>query len=298
MFPPNVPQMLITPFDPWESKLCTCPKKVTLNPYTGCPHQCVYCYASSYIPDFFHCRPKENLISKLKREASKLDGELISIANSSDPYPPIEESLGLTRECLRILTRHYCKLQIVTKSTLVTRDIDLLRKAPTMVSISMTTEDEEISKLLEPFAPSPSKRLRTLEKLIKKGIPTSTRIDPIIPLLNEEPRKLIKELASIGVPHITCSTYKAKHDNWKRFTQAFPGLAKRLRPLYFREGKRIGGSFYLPENLRLKILKKVKNLVEREGIKLSICREGFPELNSATCDGSWLIPKRRLKLRR
>ncbi len=289
--------MLITPFDPWESKLCTCPKKLTLNPYTGCPHKCVYCYASSYIPNFFHCRPKKNLVSKLKREASKLDGELISIANSSDPYPPMEQPLGLTRACLRILTGHHCKLQIVTKSTLVTRDIDLLRKVPSMVSISMTTEDEKVARALEPFAPSPSRRLKTIEKLIKKGVPTSTRIDPIIPLLNEELGKLIKELASIGVPHITCSTYKAKYDNWKRFTQAFPNVAKRLQPLYFREGKRIGRSFYLQENLRLKILKKVKKLVESEGIKLSTCREGFPQLNSATCDGSWLIPKERLKLR-
>ncbi len=289
--------MLITPFDPWESKLCTCPKKLTLNPYTGCPHKCVYCYASSYIPNFFHCRPKKNLVSKLKREASKLDGELISIANSSDPYPPMEQPLGLTRACLRILTGQHCKLQIVTKSTLVTRDIDLLRKVPSMVSISMTTEDEKVARALEPFAPSPSKRLKTIEKLIKKGVPTSTRIDPIIPLLNEELGKLIKELASIGVPHITCSTYKAKYDNWKRFTQAFPNVAKRLQPLYFREGKRIGRSFYLQENLRLKILKKVKKLVESEGIKLSTCREGFPQLNSATCDGSWLIPKERLKLR-
>ena len=70
--------MLLTPFDPWKSSLCTCPPKLTLNPYTGCDHRCIYCYASSYIPKFGNCRPKKKLIQKLKKEASKLKGEIIS----------------------------------------------------------------------------------------------------------------------------------------------------------------------------------------------------------------------------
>lgn len=69
--------MLITEFDPWKSQLCTCPDKLTFNPYTGCDHRCLYCYASSYIPRFYECRPKKDLISRLKREAAKLRGELI-----------------------------------------------------------------------------------------------------------------------------------------------------------------------------------------------------------------------------
>jgi DNA repair photolyase len=281
--------MLITPFDPWKSKLCTCPQKLTLNPYTGCSHQCIYCYVSSYIPNFFHVRPKKNLIPRLKKEAAQLKGELISISNSSDPYPHIEETLGLTRACLRVLIKHDCKLQIITKSTLVTRDIDLLKKTPSMVSITITTENDKIAKTLEPFAPPPSKRLNALKKLIQNGIPVSARIDPVIPYLNTDPAQLVKKLVSIGVLHITCSTYKVKPDNWKRFRQAFPTLAKSLQPLYFEKGERIGRSFYLPKEMRQKIIKKIKELVEREGAKFSSCREGFPQLNSATCDGSWLI---------
>jgi DNA repair photolyase len=281
--------MLITPFDPWESKLCTCPQKLTLNPYTGCPHGCLYCYVTSYIPNFHHCRPKKELTRKVEKEATKLEGNLISIANSSDPYPPIEETLGITRTCLQTLSKHDCKIQIVTKSPLVTRDIDILRKTPSMVSITITTENDEIAKLLEPSAPLPSKRLKALCKLLQNNIPTTVRIDPIIPYLNDQPEKLVKELASMGVPQITCSTYKVKYDNWRRFTQAFPTKAIALKPLYFEIGEQHGRSFLLPREMRKEILENVKEVTENEGMRFSSCREGFPQLNSATCDGSWLL---------
>ncbi len=284
--------MLIAPFDPWKSELCTCPEKLTLNPYTGCSHRCQYCYVSSYIPNFFYCRPKKNLIQRLEKEASRLNGELISIANSSDPYPALEKSLQLTRACLNLLSKQNCRLQLVTKSTLITRDTDILRKIPSMVSMSITTEDDEVAKILEPGAPPPSERLKALEELLRYGIPVSTRIDPIIPLLNDDPEELIKRLSSIGIPHVTCSTYKVKHDNWRRLAQAFPALAQKLRPIYFNKGERIGRSIYLPRQMREEMLTKVKRLVEKERMRFSVCREGFPQLNSATCDGSWLTSHR------
>lgn len=216
---------LITKFDPWQSKLCTCPFKLTFNPYTGCDHRCVYCYASSYIPKFFECKPKKDLINKLKREAITLKGELISISNSSDPYPNIERKIGLTRKCLEILTKQKCKLQIITKSDLVTRDIDLLKKVPSMVSLTITTEDDYISKRTEPCAPPAPKRIKTVELLVQKNIPTSVRIDPIIPFVNDKAENLIKILASLGIKHVTCSTYKVKMDNWQRFSLALPEVA-------------------------------------------------------------------------
>jgi DNA repair photolyase len=201
----------------------------------------------------------------------------------------MEKALNLTRTCLQVLSNQNCRIQLVTKSTLVTRDINILKKIPTTVSLSITTDDNRIAKTLEPQAPPPSKRLRTLEKLVQNGIPVSARIDPIIPLLNDDPSTLIKKLASIGVSHITCSTYKVKHDNWKRFAQAFPTMAKSLKPYYFEKGERIGHSLYLPKEIRQRIITNVKALVEDEGLKFSSCREGFSQLDSATCDGSWLI---------
>jgi DNA repair photolyase len=282
---------LISSFDPWHSGLCTCPPKLTFNPYTGCDHQCTYCYASSYIPNFKEIRPKKDLLTTLKREAAKLHGETISMANSSDPYPRAEVSEGLTRLCLEILAGSNCKIQILTKSNLVANDDDLLSKLPATVALTITTEDDELAKVIEPFAPSPSQRIRAAQDLIKARVPVSVRIDPIIPQVNDQPQKLIDTLASIGVKHLTCSTYKAKADNWMRLSQAFPKVMERLKPLYFEKGERVGGSVLLPKDFRFKILKGMRDTALKHGLQFGVCREGLAQLNTASCDGSWLMPK-------
>ena len=282
---------LISKFDPWQSGLCTCPPKLTFNPYTGCDHECVYCYASSYIPNFTDCRPKKGLLAVLKREAAKLNGQTISLSNSSDPYPRAEASEGLTRRCLEILAGSNCKIQIITKSNLVVRDDDLLRKVPSTVALTITTDDDDLARLIEPFAPLPSQRLRAAQDLIEAGIPVSVRIDPIIPFVNDQPQQLIADLASIGVKHLTCSTYKAKRDNWMRLAEAMPEVAEKLKPLYFQQGEKIGGNTLLPRELRFKLLKRVRDLSVAQGMKFGVCREGLPGLNTAPCDGSWLMPK-------
>jgi len=283
---------LIKPFDPWQSKLCTCPPKLTLNPYTGCDHDCLYCYASSYIPKFHVCRPKKDLIPKLRKEAAKLRGEIVSIANSSDPYPNIEAETGLMRKCLQILTQQNCKIQIITKSTLITRDIDLLKRIPSMASLTITTDNDQTARLLEPNTPPPSRRIETAKTLIQKGIATSVRIDPIIPFLNDNPENLIKTLAKIGIKHITASTYKAKPDNWQRLTKALqPQTAEKLEHLYFMNGERISRYVYLPKDLRLKIMQNMATLTKNYGMKFGTCREGLSQVNTAACDGSWLLIK-------
>lgn len=227
----------------------------------------------------------------LKREAAKLKGETISISNSSDPYPRVEATEGLTRRCLEILVESNCKIQIITKSNLVTRDDDLLAKVPATVELTITTDDDSLARILEPFAPSPSQRIRAAHDLTKAGIPVSVRIDPIIPSVNDQPQKLVTTLAEIGVKHITCSTYKAKADNWMRLTTSMPQLAEKLKPLYFAQGEKIGGSTLLPKELRYKILKGIRDLADANGLKFGVCREDLAQLNTATCDGSWLMPK-------
>lgn len=281
---------LIKPFDPWHSPLCTCPPKLTLNPYTGCDHNCLYCYATSYIPKFTICRPKKDLISKLKKEVSRLRGEIISIANSSDPYPNVEAERGLTRKCLEILSVNNCRIQIITKSTLVMRDIDLLKKTISMVAITITTDNDTTAKLIEPNAPSPTRRIQIAKSLIANGIPVAIRIDPIIPFINENQQTLIKTLAEIGVKHITASTYKAKTDNLKRLTNALqPKTAQKLKTLYLTEGEKTARYTYLPKNLRQKLIQNIATQTKNHSIKFATCREGLSHLNTATCDGSWLL---------
>ncbi len=280
---------LISRFDPWRSSLCTCPPKLTLNPYSGCDHHCIYCYASSYISRFTECRPKKELLQTLKREAARLKGETVSISNSSDPYPRVEATAGLTRRCLEILASSNCRIQIITKSNLVIRDDDLLSKVPSTVALTITTLDAEVARILEPNAPTPAERLRAAEDLLGKGVPVSVRIDPVIPLVNDQPEALVAELASIGVKHVTSSTYKIKPDNWRRFAAAMPEVAEKLAPLYFKQGEKLGGNTLLPRDLRLKLMKNIRDLATAKGIRFGVCREGLGQLNTATCDGSWLL---------
>jgi DNA repair photolyase len=283
---------LIARFDPWRSSLCTCPPKLTFNPYTGCDHACVYCYASSYIPRFADCRPKKDLPQSLQREAAKLKGETVSMSNSSDPYPRLEAETGLTRKCLAILAQSNCRIQVITKSSLVTRDADLLSKVPSTVAVTITTDDDAKARLIEPHAPSATERLKTVETLIRKGIPVSVRVDPVIPFVNDDPKSLIATLASMDVKHVTSSTYKVKRDNWQRFAVAMPEIAEKLKTLYFSEGEKVGGYVLLPKTFRLKLLNAVRSLATENGMKFGVCRENLSQLNTAACDGSWLLPNR------
>jgi DNA repair photolyase len=201
----------------------------------------------------------------------------------------MEATTGLTRRCLEILAESNCRIQIVTKSNLVIRDDDILNKTTSTVALTITTEDAEEAKLLEPKAPLPNERLRTAEELICKGIPVSVRIDPVIPFVNDHPERLISTLASIGVKHVTSSTYKIKPDNWRRFSAVMPGAAEKLKPLYFKLGEKIGGNTLLPRNLRFKLMKKIRDLTTTNGMKFGVCREDLSRLNTAACDGSWLL---------
>ena len=279
-------------FDPWKSKLCSCPIKYSFSPYTGCSHMCLYCYASSYIPNFFICRPKKDMVKKLINDIKKINKKYyISIANSSDPYPPLEKEIKLTRECLNLLINNGFKILLITKSDIVRRDIDILSKAKVCVSFSITTLDENKAKKLEPNAPLPKERLNAAQKLIENNIPVSIRLDPIIPLINDyEIENLIKEFSNIGIKHVTSSTYKARVDNWKRMSTIFPEEMKKLEKLYFKDGERISNSYYLPKEIRYNLMEKVRDTCDKFGITFSSCREGFYKLNtSKSCDGSHLI---------
>jgi len=181
---------------------------------------------------------------------------------------------------------------IVTKSNLVVRDLDILKKARAAVSITVTTLDEKKAKRLEPDAPPPEKRLEAIEYLSKNGIPTIARIDPIIPLINDtEIDELVKAVVEAGAKHIVSSTYKVKLDNWKRMEKEFPEEMKKLRSLYFVRGERVNGYYYLPVECRYQLMKRIAKRVEEFKITFAVCREGFSFLNTSnTCDGSHLIP--------
>ncbi len=288
-----IPMDVLRLFDPWRSPLCTCPRKYSLHPYTGCSHFCLYCYATSYIgrrPSI----PKKRFLQRLRRDLRKADPRLpVELSTSSDPYPPEELSLGLTREALKLLRSSGFKVLITTKGVGFVRDEGFYQG----VMVTITTLDKNLALKLEPGAPSPDRRLDALSSIeSRKGV----RIDPIIPYLTDDInslKDLIRAVRDSGAEHIVFSTYKAKPDNFKRMITAFPEMEKIWKNIYYIRGSRISGYRYLDAKLRYKILKPLVDEALKLGITASVCREGFPDLLMApSCDGTHLLYPRSKNL--
>ncbi len=284
-------------FDPWKSPLCTCPPKYSLQPYTGCSHFCLYCYATSYVgrkPS----TPKKRFIERLKRDLDQADLSLvIELSTSSDPYPPVEEGLMLTRRTLGVLMSRGARVLITTKSGLVARDTDILSRTCAAVMLTITTLDEGLARKLEPGAPPPSKRIEALRILSRARVPVGVRVDPVIPGLNSDPaalEELIARAHEAGAQHVVTSTYKAKPDNFRRMIEAFPDMEGVWRRMYLEKGELIHGYRYLPKSERIKILKPVVEAARKHGMTYATCREGLKSkefFNAPSCDGSHLIDR-------
>ncbi len=217
------------------------------------------------------------------------------MSNSSDPYTPPEDTLFLTRRTLKLLIENKNSILVITKSDLVVRDLDILSNGNVVVSITITTNDDNLSRTLEPNAPPTTKRLRALEKLISNNIITTVRVDPIIPYVNDDLnmlRELIRELSSIGVVQITASTLKVRGDILNRVCRVFPEIAIKLRNLYAK-GERLGNYVYLPRDLRLKYLLTLRDLCYNEGLAFTVCREALQiSTPGIACDGSTYLLKK------
>jgi len=264
-----------------------------VNPYTGCAHRCLYCYASSYIKGFFNPRPKEGFPRVVARDLRRVpEGSIINVSSSSDPYQPLELEYGYARLLLEMVAGRYV-VEVVTKSDLVTRDADLLTRGPSVVSITITTLDANLASHLEPGAPAPGRRVEAVRKLSEAGVPVVVRLDPLIPGLNDSPesmREVLEAAAGAGAKHVVASTYKAKPDSLRRLTSTFPEIIPKLRELYIEGGERFHGYLYAAKSWRLKTLSEAREIAHRLGLSFAVCREGFPQLIDAgiSCDGTHL----------
>ncbi|MGL4323963.1 MAG: PA0069 family radical SAM protein [Beijerinckiaceae bacterium] len=172
----------------------------SINPYRGCEHGCVYCFARP-THAYLGLSPGLDFESKLfmKPDAAQLlareldapgyKPQTIAMGTNTDPYQPIEKTHRITRQVLEVLQRANHPVAIVTKSTLVTRDIDLLaamaQKGLAKVALSVTTLDPHLARIMEPRAATPGKRLETIRTLKAAGIPVSVLVAPIIPAIND-----------------------------------------------------------------------------------------------------------------
>lgn len=160
-----------------------------INPFVGCQHACSYCYAR-YMKKFTgHKEPwgtfvdvKVNAAELLEKEICKKKPATVWISGVCDPYQPLEEKYRLTRQCLEILIRENWPVVIQTRSPLVLRDIELLKRATSLeVGFSIPTADDAIRELFEPAAPPLSERLKALTELHDSGIRTYAMIAPLLP---------------------------------------------------------------------------------------------------------------------
>ncbi|GAB3388681.1 PA0069 family radical SAM protein [Massilia agri] len=186
------------------------PFNVSLNPYRGCEHGCIYCFARpthSYLglsPGLdFESRlfAKVNAAELLRRELAKPGyvPEHIAIGVNTDAYQPCERERGLTRQVLEVLKECRHPYGLITKSSLIERDIDLIapmaEKGQACAAITLTTLDPQIARTLEPRAAAPARRLRTIRTLTEAGIPVSVSVAPIIPFVTEPEIERILEAA-------------------------------------------------------------------------------------------------------
>lgn len=186
----------------------------SINPYVGCEHGCVYCYARpshSYLDlspglDFetqiFY---KPNAVAKLL-EAWEKPGyacKPITLGANTDPYQPAERQLSLTRQLLAVFLEHRHPVNIITKGALVCRDIDMLAELAKAglcsVAISLPTLDPDLKRIMEPRVPSATSRLKAIDSLSAAGIPTSVLVAPIIPAINDhEIEDILQSVAGAG----------------------------------------------------------------------------------------------------
>ncbi len=183
----------------------------SINPYRGCEHGCIYCFARpthAYMGlspglDFeSKLYAKEGAAELLEREfsASNYTPRMIAIGTNTDPYQPIERERKIMRSVLEVLARFKHPVGIVTKSGLITRDIDILAPMAAQglakVHLSITTLDPVLARQMEPRAATPSKRLDAVRQLIAAGIPTGVMVAPLIPSLNDHEIEKILEAAA------------------------------------------------------------------------------------------------------
>ncbi len=216
---------------------------------------------------------------------------MISIANSSDPYPPEEKTLEITRKALSILANVPVRVLIITKGTTIIRDIDILKRMRVAVAFSISTMDERLAKKLEPCAPTPEERFKAIKRLADEGIPTILRIDPIFwRLTDEEIDEMLAVAKSANVLHIVASTLKPRPDGWNRIKNVLPEWAKAVEH-YYLKGETYQRTYYLPSTIRYELMRRVYDKAISLGFTFATCREGFTELHTGgSCDGSHLIP--------
>lgn len=282
--------MRLPVFNSPKAGFCTCLPKYNLNTYLGrCAHQCIYCYAVKFPSFVGRTLPRLKLLDQIEDMVKNTKHKLpVMMSDCTDPYQPLEAEYKITRKCAEVLAKHGFPLLIVTKSDMVTRDIDVFKRTSTVVAVTVTTPREDVAKLIEPFAPPPEKRLSALQKIVDEGVNAVARIDPILPTVNDGEKdfeSLVSTLAGIGVKQVTVATMKHVRGFFSTLKRTEPEVCERLAKEY-ADGIWAIGYKYLPMEKRRKIIETLRPIVLKHGLAFASCREGLSEYNTKLCDGT------------
>lgn len=238
----------------------------TLNPYSGCAFNCIYCYirGSKYGENMaktlsVKINAPELLEKQLLRRAKKGEYGIIALASATDPYIPIENDLKMTRRLLEIILDYKFPVEIATKSKLILRDVDILKKIDknailpgdlkpklkhgAIISFSISTLDANLARILEPRAPTPMQRLETMKRCREEGFLVGVNFIPVLPFLSdseEELDKTIRTVKEYGADFIFVSgltlfgngSADSKTLYYKFLEKYYPELVQKYKSLY------------------------------------------------------------------
>lgn len=220
-----------------------------VNIYRGCLHGCIYCDSRSNCynmkHDFEDIEVKENALILLEEALKKKPSCMIATGSMSDPYLPLESKLLYTKRMLELILKYDFGVSILTKSDLILRDIDLIdeinKKNKAVVQVTLTCYDEKLCKIIEPYAPSTSRRVEILKECKKRNIPTVVWLDPILPFINDNQKNIMGILnycIENGVYGIICfgMGLTLRDGNreyfYEKLDEHFPHLKERYESIY------------------------------------------------------------------
>ena len=222
--------------------------KYNLNLYRGCEHQCIYCDTRSACYRIEHFNDevlvKINALELLEDALPRKRKEgIIGFGSMNDPYTPAEMVYGLTGKALQIVARYHFPVHIITKSDLVLKDLETLKEINAVkarVSFTLTTVDDDLAAMLEPGAPSPSRRLTAMQQLAAAGIETGAVMMPILPFIEDTPENILNVVESAAahgaeyiIPAFGVSVREGQREFfYKQLDLHFPGVRQKYEQTF------------------------------------------------------------------
>ena len=243
-----------------------------INPYYGCAHKCQYCYAVFMKKFTGHKEPwgdfvdvKVNAPEVLARQLKRLKKRSrISFSTVCDPYQPLELKYQITRQCLEILALYHHSISILTKSTIVVRDIDILRRLHKVkVSFTITSMNEHVRKVFEPGASPTEKRFKALRTLAHSGIRTSVFVAPVLPYLSDSESNIgsiLKTAKLAGAEYVMFDTLNPYPKVWRN--------VRRLVRIHFPQAMEYYDYYYTHRRMyKVRLRERIARLGDRYNIE-------------------------------